>query len=39
MGLLFIAMAVAILTGADHQLETVLVDWSPSWLTAFTTRF
>ncbi|OYU57443.1 MAG: cytochrome C biogenesis protein [Bradyrhizobium sp. PARBB1] len=39
MGLLFIAMAVAILTGADHRLETVLVDWSPSWLTAFTTRF
>ena len=39
MGLLFIAMALSILTGADRRLEAVLVDWSPSWLTAITTRF
>ena len=39
MGLLFIVMAVGILTGADKHLEAVLVDWSPSWLTAVTTRF
>jgi cytochrome c-type biogenesis protein len=39
MGLLLIVMAVGILTGADKHLETLLVDWSPSWLTAATTRF
>lgn len=39
MGLLFVVMAVGILTGADKLLEAVLVDWSPSWLTAVTTRF
>ena len=39
MGLLFVVMAVGILTGADKHLEAVLVDWSPSWLTAVTTRF
>jgi cytochrome c biogenesis protein CcdA len=39
MGLLFIVMAVSILTGADRRLEAFLVDLSPSWLTAATTRF
>jgi hypothetical protein len=39
MGLLFIVMALGILTGADKHLEALLVDWSPSWLTAATTRF
>jgi cytochrome c-type biogenesis protein len=39
MGLLLILMGVGILTGVDKHLETVLVDWSPSWLTVATTRF
>ena len=34
-----VAVAVLILTGADHDLETFFVDISPAWLTALTTRF
>ena len=34
-----VAIAVLILTGADHALEAALVAASPAWLTDFTTRF
>ncbi len=34
-----LAVAVLILTGLDHRLETFLVDASPDWLTRLTTRF
>ena len=34
-----VAVSLLILTGLDHQLETVLVDASPAWLTDITTRF
>ncbi len=39
LGLLLVAIGVVILTGADKQIESVLVEWSPAWLTAATTRF
>ena len=34
-----LAMAVMILSGFDHSLETVLLRISPDWLTDLTTRF
>ncbi|MGO4567575.1 cytochrome c biogenesis CcdA family protein [Rhizobium sp. 2YAF20] len=34
-----VTVSLLILTGADHELETVLVVASPSWLTDLTTRF
>ena len=34
-----LAVALLILTGWDHILETVLVNFSPDWLTDMTTRF
>lgn len=34
-----LAIALLILSGADHALEAILVDLSPAWLTDFTTRF
>ncbi|MDE2198095.1 MAG: cytochrome c biogenesis protein CcdA [Rhodospirillales bacterium] len=34
-----LAVAALILTGLDRQLETVLVNASPAWLTALTTHF
>lgn len=34
-----VALAALILSGADKPLETFLVDQSPAWLTALTTRF
>lgn len=34
-----LAVALLILTGADHALEASFVDVSPDWLTALTTRF
>ena len=34
-----LAVALLILTGLDHRLETVLVDASPAWLSDLTTRF
>ncbi|MGJ4890589.1 cytochrome c biogenesis CcdA family protein [Bradyrhizobium sp. HKCCYLRH3099] len=37
MGAAFVVVAVAILSGADKQLETWLVENSPAWLTALTT--
>lgn len=39
LGVVLVAFGVAILTGFDKHVETVLVDLSPEWLTALTTRF
>ena len=39
MGLVLIALAMAILTGADKGIETWAVDHSPEWLTELTTRY
>jgi cytochrome c biogenesis protein CcdA len=39
MGVIMIAIAGFILGGADKTIETWLVDHSPAWLTALTTRF
>ena len=39
LGVVMIALAVMILSGADKPLETWLVDISPAWLTKLTTRF
>ncbi len=39
LGGLTVAVGIVILTGADHRLETVLVDWTPDWLTDLTTRY
>ncbi|BAM86750.1 putative cytochrome c-type biogenesis protein [Bradyrhizobium oligotrophicum S58] len=37
MGVAFVLVAVAILSGADKQLEAWLVEHSPAWLTELTT--
>lgn len=34
-----VVVSLLILTGLDHQIEAVLVDASPAWLTDVTTRF
>ena len=39
MGGAAVAVSVLILTGLDHQMEAVLVNASPDWLTDLTTRF
>lgn len=39
MGVLLVAMGVLILSGFDRNLEAVLVDASPAWLTDLSTRF
>jgi len=39
LGVASLAVSVLILTGSDRILETVLVEASPAWLTALTTRF
>ena len=39
MGLVLVATGLLILTGLDKRLETILVEASPAWLTALTTRF
>lgn len=39
MGVIMIALAAMILSGADKPMETWLVDHSPAWLTQLTTRF
>lgn len=39
LGFIMVAVAVLILTGVDKPLETWLVQVSPEWLTALTTRF
>jgi cytochrome c biogenesis protein CcdA len=38
-GLIMVAFAVAIVAGVDRSIETVLVAWSPVWLTDIATRF
>ena len=39
LGVLMIALGLAIASGLDKQIETALVDASPQWLTDLTTRF
>jgi cytochrome c-type biogenesis protein len=39
MGVLLFAVGVLILTGLDKRIEAALVEASPDWLTALTTRF
>ncbi len=39
LGAASLALALMILTGLDHRLETLLVEASPDWLTRLTTRF
>jgi cytochrome c biogenesis protein CcdA len=39
LGLLLVAVGLMIVTGFDKAVETVLVNASPAWLTALTTRF
>ena len=39
LGLLLVGIGLAILTGADHRIEALLVQASPEWLTSLTTRF
>jgi cytochrome c-type biogenesis protein len=39
MGGILLGVGLLILLGLDKKIEAVLVDWSPAWLTALTTRF
>lgn len=39
LGILFVVVGIAIVSGLDKRLETMLVDASPAWLTDLTTRF
>lgn len=39
LGAIMVALAALILSGADKPLEAWLVEMSPAWLTALTTRF
>jgi len=39
LGGLLVLLGLLILSGHDRQIEAQLVDWSPAWLTALTTRF
>lgn len=39
LGLFLLTAGTLILTGFDKTLETALVELSPQWLTALTTRF
>jgi len=39
LGLIMVTIAIMILSGADKPLEAWLVQISPDWLTALTTRF
>jgi cytochrome c biogenesis protein CcdA len=39
LGVLFVVVGIAIITGLDKRVETALVDASPAWLTNLTTRF
>ena len=38
-GVLFIFVGAAVVTGIDKRFEAILVDSSPAWLTDLTTRF
>jgi cytochrome c biogenesis protein CcdA len=39
LGLAFVVIGATIVTGADKQIETALVEASPQWLTDLTTRY
>jgi cytochrome c-type biogenesis protein len=39
LGILMVALGVLIVSGFDRKIETLLVNASPAWLTALTTRF
>jgi hypothetical protein len=39
MGILLVAIGLLIVTGLDKQLEALLVQASPAWLTEITTRY
>jgi cytochrome c biogenesis protein CcdA len=39
LGVIMLAIALLILSGADKSAEAWLVEHSPAWLTALTTRF
>ena len=39
LGIAFVLVGASIVTGADKQIETALVEASPQWLTDLTTRF
>ncbi len=39
LGLVFAGLGLVVLTGLDKTIETALVQASPAWLTALTTRF
>jgi hypothetical protein len=38
-GVLMITVSIVILSGADKQIESWMVDHSPAWLTKLTTQF
>jgi cytochrome c biogenesis protein CcdA len=39
LGIAFVLVGASILSGLDKEIETALVERSPAWLTALTTRF
>ena len=39
LGIAFVLIGAAIVTGVDKRIETALVDASPQWLTDLTTRY
>jgi cytochrome c-type biogenesis protein len=39
LGIAFVVIGASIVTGVDKQIETVLVEASPQWLTDLTTRY
>jgi cytochrome c-type biogenesis protein len=39
LGIAFVVIGAAIVTGADKKIETALVEASPQWLTDLTTRY
>jgi cytochrome c-type biogenesis protein len=39
LGIVFVLIGAAIVTGADRNIETALVEASPQWLTDLTTRY
>ena len=39
LGIILIAVGLAVASGLDKTIEAKLVDWSPAWLTDLTTRY
>jgi cytochrome c biogenesis protein CcdA len=39
LGIVFVLVGAAIVTGSDKKIETALVEASPQWLTDLTTRY